>query len=645
VPGGSFADALRQEAQALGTVYASSQEEAEALYKIRSAEQEGGIRQWLMWYHQKMLSAKWDLYEKIGKPIRWLVLKWRQGGISTLFVRFGYKFTTTGEYRYSYHLTHNTKARRTLTTCALTFRKFLPVEMQPQMMPGTELGHIRFKDPSAASRGRDEGLNSEMMFVVASDATIGNAQFCHFFHWTETGRTPRARELWAEFAPVIKANINVWETNANGKTGDGAFLHEQWQLACGREDCDPSEWESKGSGFLEPIFLRAYDDIERTSIYLSPPEKDRLLNDLDSEEQRLIDERGLIAEQIGWRREQVNGVYGGRVDEFYMNYPDTPGQAFGARGKHFFPMEGIEFVHGLIRKPLREGRLMVERPDSPLLDNLGRPIQKVHIVDEKGGPFRFWELPEEKERVGHGERLMIGADPCLGAKSDEHPEDGGTTAKGVHSKAAAQVLDRLRTPDYEGRIIVDYLNNVREREFAFDLMLLGMLYGFPLLGLARRIIGETAMDWILQLGYPYRRIYQSIYSGAPDHGNRYSEPKLGFWEDQDTRGFAYQKLAEILADKRWEIYSDRILISLEAVTGDHVYKKPHKKIDEILDDPADACAMLARMDNEYPPYIGESDQQVERREKIQAVTVWDVLRMQDASGGDPRVLGFPKIGI
>lgn len=513
------------------------------------------------------------------------------------------------------------------------------------MMTGTELGHIRWRDPQAKTKDTDDGLNSEMRFVVASDANIGNAQFCHFLHWTETGRTPRAQALWTEFAPVIKANINIWESNANGKTGEGAFFYNRWQRACGREDCDPSDWERKGDGELEPIFLRAFDDEDRTSVSLTKMQIERLMNDLSSDEQKLVDNRGLTPGQVAWRRQQIEGTYGGRVDDFYMNYPDTPLQAFGARGQHYFEFFGLEFVRKSLRKPEREGRLVVEEPEKPLMDDLGKPIQKVHIVDERGGPFRFYVLPDGTQRLGHGERLLASGDPCLGAKSDEHPDDAGTKVKGVHSKAALQVLDRLTTEEYEARIILEYLQNVTEKDFAWDIMLMGILYGFPLLGLARRVIGEGTMDHLLELGYPYNRIYRSVYKGAPGPRNRYQKIKLGFWEDKDTRVFGYGKLQEVINEKRWGIFSDRILVSLEGVTADTVWKKPHKKIDELLDDPADACMMLARMDNEYPPYIGETDEQVERRVKAENFTVWDALRLY----GDRdlrrrhRSAGFPAL--
>ena len=402
---------------------------------------------------------------RLGRPVRIIVLKARQQGISTLAEGLGYHRTSR-----SPHVTGMVSAQEGPGVEAVfgkfrTFYQSTPEILRPYADKFT-IDEIRFGE-----RGVPWSINhGSRMFchTVAlggarkRESGKGRGATYQWWHGSEVAFWPMAERFVGAILPAIPksaAGEVIFESTGNGI---GNLFHAVWRRASEgwrlvRQPAGPPRWTCEVarrssmwvpvflSWLMEPRYAMAIPDgqDERGRIYYA--------RNIDHDERRLVEEFGATLEQIEWRRSVLYDEHGGDLATFKREYPVTPDEAFEASS-------GKVFDGGAIRK--YQDRIQAS-PDRPWIGSIvaseadGRPL----LIEDPHGPLKVFRSPQP------GRSYVIGADACEGRTSEG-------------DRACAQVLCSA-SPVMEERWeqVAVFTERIDPDEFAEVVVLLGRYFG------------------------------------------------------------------------------------------------------------------------------------------------------------------------
>ena len=243
---------------------------------------------------------------RTGK-VRALVLKYRQGGISTYTAARFYKRTATAFGKKTYILTHEDKATQNLFGMAKRIHDNMPSDYRPKDT-AKNANQMKFGD-----------MDSEYAIGTAQNVHGGGrSSTIHLFHGSEVA-------FWAQasthFSGVMQAIPDapgtevILETTGNGPQGE---FYEQWRKA--------EAGESEFIAIFLPWFIQ--DEYRKVAGNYQPFE-------LSKEEREYRDTYGLDVAQMAWMHFK-NIELGAKPGEitwlFRQEYPATAQEAFQAGG-------------------------------------------------------------------------------------------------------------------------------------------------------------------------------------------------------------------------------------------------------------------------------------------------------------------------
>lgn len=299
------------------------------------------------------LNKKKAAIESGAKP-RFLLLKYRRGGFTTLEQGISYQLVAETPYANVATIAH---------TSASTSRIFRIVQLYHQ------------NDPQAPQRVDDASTRLELrngsLFFIGTAGGRGTVRGDTLLrvHGSEISKWcegPNQRSLVDDLMAAIRGAASngeiVLETTPNGREW---FCHEY-------EDA------KKGGNDFTPIFLAWFDDpanVARIGTY----DPEEIESTLLAEETELIEKHNLRVDQIAWRR-QTKKEY---KKLFPQEYPEDDVSCFLTSGVCFFDTEIILALIKMIPEPL-------------------------HFREARGGRFHIWEEPIL------GEAYVLGADTSEG---------------------------------------------------------------------------------------------------------------------------------------------------------------------------------------------------------------------------------------
>jgi hypothetical protein len=258
---------------------------------------------------QKGLCAEIERQYNLGLPVRIMVLKGRQVGVSTASegVLFNWCFLHPGTQ--SLVIAHDTKASQHL---------FGMAKLMWEEWPFRSAYHE--KHNSQKSLGWLE-TRSAMSVSTAKNAGSGRSFTYHAVHCSEVGFWEDPERLMVglnQSIPYKHGTIVIYESTANGV---GNWFHEEWLRAVHKE-----------SNFIPlffPWFCHSEYRIDATT--LSQQE-------LFEDERELAKLHDLDLAQLAWRRHAIANLCMGDENQFRQEYPCTPDEAFLSTGTHIFPL-------------------------------------------------------------------------------------------------------------------------------------------------------------------------------------------------------------------------------------------------------------------------------------------------------------------
>jgi hypothetical protein len=355
---------------------------AASCYKI--PEREDAIALVKLRYNpiQKRFTALCNELQRRKRRVRVIVLKPRRVGITILNVSYGVSFAFALANMAGVTMANKLRTGQSHMTSAILMANGLPYRsgVIPPYQPGKVLSRLVF--PHATGESYLETFTAR---TPDSARGLGYA----FMLLDEAAFYP----MMAPFTAALPALSESVEhsyccivSTANGKIGKGKHFYEYWKQAGNIDEPSDNEFVRFFAPWTEDPTAKA--DIK---IAADAPR--------DDEEKRLI-KFGVAREQIAWRRVQIATKYKGLVEDFQIENPYTPEEAFIATGYPAFAQDELAFLTSTVKPPVYNGEFTK--------DARGR----ITFETKKDGRWKIWENPQP------GDEYYIGVDAARGMDVD-----------------------------------------------------------------------------------------------------------------------------------------------------------------------------------------------------------------------------------
>ena len=390
-----------------------------------------------------------------GRPVRLLILKGRQEGISTMTEALMFQDSATRKGVKTLIVAHQSDSTDNLFKMNKLFYDCLPAWLQP-MLKASNARELVFENPTRdkKKKKRRPGLRSSIRCATAGGKAVGRGDTFNNVHLSEFafwGSNKKELLLGImQSVPDDPSTMAVIESTANGFD----YFKELWDGAVA------------GTNGWRPVFLPWY--LEEN--YRKPVAPG---TEWTEEERKLQELYGLDEEQLSWRRWCIAANCGGDEATFRQEYPNTPEEAFLLSGNPFFPQDAVAALLKRLRgqQPWR-GRF-------------------IYDPTEKGAAPYNWQLEEEKNGI-----VTIFKAPEKGVPY----VIGGDTAGDGSDYFTAHVLDN-RT----GEQVAEIKMLKSELEYARQIYCLGYHYNTALIGV--EVNFSTYPEKKLEEWY-YPKLYQ-----------------------------------------------------------------------------------------------------------------------------------------
>lgn len=454
---------------------------------------------------------------KAGKPKRYIVLKARQMGMSTLFEALIFHDSSTNENKSSLITAHEESASQNLFSMSKLYYENLPEAIRP-MKKYSNGKVLAFENPEndEVKKALNPGLRSRISIATAGAGEVGRSATLHNLHISELAFFPDAKTTMLGLMQCVPDEDNtlvVLESTANGV---GDFFHEMWQKAV------------KGENEFTPIFLPWFVDPTYSRPFFTNGERRQFIEEVNSKsvdekgksihtyEYELMVKHGLTFEQLNWRKYTIANKCQGDEELFMQEYPSTPEEAFIASGRPRFNISALKKYQTLTKAP-RRGYLQEDKDG------------RIFFVEDSKGYVSIWNEP------------LSDVQYCIGADVAEGLEKGDYSC-GVVGNVKTFNIDAM----WHGKIDADL--------FGEELIKLAKYYNEAYLGVESNNHGLTTLSAIKKKEY-----WNLFFTKNYDRINDTLTQKLGWTTSSRTKPFMIDKLAEFVREMYLGIFSDLII--------------------------------------------------------------------------------------
>lgn len=480
-----------------------------------------------------------------GVPVRYIILKARQMGLSTVIEALGFWWTTTHRNIKTVIMAHEGEAATNLYEMFKRYFDYGHPQFQPDRKYNNKKELVfdvddRIKDeisehvancPNPDSCGqphKSPGLSSQIKTMVAKEGK-GRSATIHFFHGSEVA-------FWEVKADVVSAAMQAvplaprtfvfLESTANGV---GGFFYKSWFNAKSRKSN------------LRAIFFAWH---EHGEYELPAPEGG--LQYYDDEETKLLQlflKKGYAQHtwdrKIVWRREKKKEFLDD-PKKFYQEYPATDMEAFLASGRPKFDMDMLvkmwQYADDL---PKSDPQHHVYGQVVPNPDQFGKERYVFEEVPQTmegtdPTPLKVWELPIKRNPNTKTEaaKYAIGVDVSEGKLNKESEEKTND-----YSVIDVTRVDNNKTvARWRGHIDPDLLGLVVYQ--------IGIFYNNALVGVEVNNHGLTTVQSLRNKSYP------NLYMRETSEENRFQERTavMGWRTDKKTKPVIINNLAKAIRE-------------------------------------------------------------------------------------------------
>lgn len=308
----------------------------------------------------------------LGKPIRIIILKGRQEGISTVTEALMFQDAATRSNVKTLIVAHNSDATSNLFKMNKLYYDCLPRRVQP-MRKNSNARELTFENPTKdrKAKTRRPGLRSSIRCQTAGGGGVGRSETLTNVHISEYAFWPKDKAALLlgimQSVPDDPNTMVVIESTANGYD----HFKELWDGAVSGENA----WT--------PVFLPWY--LEKGYRKAVPPG-----TEWTEEEEALRRDFGLDDEQLQWRRWCIKTNCGSSAEKFRQEYPNTPAEAFLLSGTPFFDNQALAVQQMHAAEPIATGWFTYDAPEEQ-----GEKPRNWKFTPAADGVVRIWKEPEK----------------------------------------------------------------------------------------------------------------------------------------------------------------------------------------------------------------------------------------------------------
>lgn len=415
--------------------------------QLQISTKEHGVQPFIPNNGQIEIISSIERQAKANRPVRILVLKARQLGMSTvsaaaMFCRRFLLAHTTG-----LTIAHESPASEHLHGMARLYWDTWPFN-QCYTAKYLSKREIAWRETGSSIRT-----------AVAKNLGAGRARTIHDLHASEVAFWEDPERLWLGLKQTIPSrpgSMIIIESTANGA---GGWFSDLWHSSI-----------SKDTEF-EAMFFPWWRHHEYCASYLEMDSED--LGRLDPEE-KFLRAMGVDDDHLQWRRWAIINLAGEDLDGFHQEYPSTAEEAFVASGRPVFPIDKVRDAF----QPLTNDAGALISPAQGVMIQDGHGSYK--FVSQPNGPLSIYKMPG---RDREWSQYFVAGDPCHAAGDDF---------------ACIQVINR-RT--YEQ--VAVWHGKIDPSHFAHELVKLAVFYNEAELTTEVEGPGYATIGAIMEIGYPY----------------------------------------------------------------------------------------------------------------------------------------------
>jgi hypothetical protein len=445
-------------------------------------------------------------------PIRIVILKARQKGLSTFIAGLIYMWSTVYRYSNSVVMAQKKKNAQGLFRMYEKFFSFSPEDLRPDRTAGEATRSMEFGDV-----GSRIGVLVSTDTKDQEDGEAGRGETYHYGHMSEipywNNADATAGSLFTCF-PKESGTALFLESTAGPK---GDYFSGQWDMS--HKWADRDSWDEHTVNFGETIgvFIPWQIDDEYTLPFRNPTQRKKFEDSLgDHKNADYGNERELLdmfpnvdvpyeitLEHLNWRRVHLKVELSMNLSRWSREFPSSPEEAFRTAGGRWLNA-GILFKHAEIAIP----PVLVGRFEPP---NMSRdPV----LLEESNGWVQIFEPAQL-----HAE-YVIGVDNSRG--NDEGDFQCGTVLKRFPETIVAEVRGR------------DF-NRPSQTTFAFQLYYMALHYNNAWICLEANY-GEVTNSVIGQQLKYNRLVKSNMLRFGPSSRRVTKDPnKYGWWNNTTMR--------------------------------------------------------------------------------------------------------------
>lgn len=455
---------------------------------------------------KRFLERILDQWQRTGR-VRFVVLKARQQGLSTVIAAFQYWWMSQHKAQKGLVMAHEGESTSALFDMYQRIHDNVPEIVRPHTKynPRTELVF-------------DE-LDSRMRVATAGGKGVARGETLTFAHLSEVGFWPTAF-AHKNFNGLIQAvpeeddTFVFLESTAQGVTGK---FYEMYQASIDPTDILWNGYELFFSAWFESD---EYREVAPANFQRTPEEEDLVSQFFD---------QGLTSnDQLYWRRKKIGSV---GLDLFKQEYPATPEEAFLSTGRPIFDNEHITKE---LAKNYQPETLMAL--DQAFDEKTHKELPLRIIREDPRGELKVYRKLDPRESY------VIGADVGMGLRQ-------GIKGRRDGDPSVAQILDS------QMRQVAVWRGLCHPDVFAKILETLGYHYNTALIAPERNNHGLVTCVALRNSNYPMLYTDQVEGTLEPDKDTI----KLGFYTSEATKPLIIDGLRALQREREIDIYDETTL--------------------------------------------------------------------------------------
>ena len=527
---------------------------------------------------QMLMAQHYALCWHLGLPVKLIVPKYRQGGITTwtfgFFVARCLLAVAEGQaYRVGI-VSHEEDGGETVFQIIRRYLKHLPPELNPH---DTSDQKYKLTNDNTYQVRWSTGASIQVYSVKKLDA-LGRGGTLNALHCTEAGSygdkgvdpKPAMAAIKSSLADTPEAlpdQVVVYESTAKGH--DAFFWPLTEEALTGKSNYVVKflPW------YLEPTYRMDWRTYRALTLQnrknkdpgfkFEPDDEERALRTLlgqpvlpEDEDYRYRAE--LADEQLIWRRAKIAELDGG-LKAFRREFPSTLEEAFAASEVCLFGAEVLAYYEGQVSEPILRGDVRLEEP-----------TKNTEWLTSPMGPWAIWE-----ERIP-GEDYLIAADVSAGVGGD------ASNAYIFHEKSC--------------RIVARFHGQIPWEDYAKLLEAAAYHWNRAYLVVESNVTATTAAGASVAASL-HRNAYPNLHYNTEDDRLRPTAPdRPGFVTTPQNRSLVLAALEEAARKRRLESHDQRLVAEMRTFTWNEKKKRyeaaPGKHDDAVMS-AAIGCYMLS----------------------------------------------------